>query len=829
MAPSRVCAALALATASVQSIEINADAQNRANPVRKVVTMLQKMTKKVEAEGEKEADLFSKYMCYCKNAGGTLQASIAGNNAKVPELQATIEKTEAEKTQLDADLVKARSDREAAKSAIATATSIREKEAATFASYKADAEANIGALAKATAAIEKGTGGSFLQTSAAQVVKNLMENFDSSKLGDVDRQDVLAFLSNGQSYAASGEILGILKQLHEEMSKDLAATAATEADAIKSFDELMSAKTKEIDALTKAIEEKTIRTGEVAVQIVQYKNELSDSEASLIEDQKFLQDMEKNCATKEAEYEVVKQTRQEELTALAETVKILNDDDALELFKKTLPGASASFVQVRTSEMALRERALSALRVDKPGAKALNFIMLALRGKKIGFEKVIKMVDSMVVTLKKEQADDDNKQEYCNVQLDHLDDKKKGLVRDVADGEKAIADAEETLATLSSDIKALVDGIKALDKEVKNAVEQRQEENSDYSSLLASDTAAKELLEFAKNRLNKFYNPALYVPPPKRELSEEDRIAVNMGGTAPPTPAPGGIAGTGISALVDVSEHDAPAPPPEAVGAYKKKGEESTGVIAMVDLLIKDLDKELQEAGQAEKDAQADYEVAMKDAAEQRVTDTHTLADKETAKADTEGMLQTHKDGHVSATKELMATQHVIMQLHNECDWLLQYFDARKEARSAEIEALGKAKAVLSGADFSFLQLSAAKAPEDELAKEMTHDLEMNFNKIAPFGKEDTAKELQDHAAKTQDTLVDAVENAEVAEIKRAVFRALTRLRAATIKEFDTIARLETQAIDAYNDAHHYRAENPLTHLHEDEAPVETDKLKSFH
>merc|ERR1719236_256308 len=88
---------------------------------------------------------------------------------------------------------------------------------------------------------------------------------------------------------------------------------------------------------------------------------------------------------------------------------------------------------------------------------------------------------------------------------------------------------------------------------------------------------------------------------------------------------------------------------------------------------------------------------------------------------------------------------------------------------------------------------AAIKAPEDELAKEMTHDLEMNFNKIAPFGKEDTAKELQDHAADTQDPLVDAVENAEVAEIKRAVFRALTRLRAATIKEFDTIARLETQ------------------------------------
>jgi hypothetical protein len=123
----------------------------------------------------------------------------------------------------------------------------------------------------------------------------------------------------------------------------------------------------------------------------------------------------------------------------------------------------------------------------------------------------------------------------------------------------------------------------------------------------------------------------------------------------------------------------------------------------------------------------------------------------------------------------------------------------------------------------------AEKKPAEKLAHEMSHDLEMNFNKIAPFGKEDTAKELQDHASKTQDTLVDAVENAEVAEIKRAVFRALTRLRAASIKEFDTIARLETQAIDAYNDAHHYRAENPLEHLHSDESPVETDKLKSFH
>jgi len=159
---------------------------------------------------------------------------------------------------------------------------------------------------------------------------------------------------------------------------------------------------------------------------------------------------------------------------------------------------------------------------------------------------------------------------------------------------------------------------------------------------------------------------------------------------------------------------------------------------------------------------------------------------------------------------------------------LLQRSSSEKAAAEAAAHCGALGSAVPALLELEMYHLRNSK-PEDDLAQEMTHDLEMNFNKIAPFGKEDTAKELQDHAAKTQDTLVDAVENAEVAEIKRAVFRALTRLRAATIKEFDTIARLETQAIDAYNDAHHYRAENPLAHLHEDEAPVETDKLKSFH
>jgi chromosome segregation ATPase len=717
MASLRVCSAVVLAAGLAQAENNAVETSNQANPIRKVVTMLEKMVKKVTAEGEKEADLFKKYMCYCKNSGSTLGASISANDAKIPETASHIKQSQAEKVQLEADLDKARTDRVAAKATMEKADAIRQKDLSTFTALKNEADANIAALTKASAAVEGGMAGGFLQTSAATAVRKLMDTLDSTKVSDVDRQDLVSFLSSTQStgYSPSGgEIAGILKQINDEMKKDLADATAAEKDAVQIFDELMAAKTKEINALTQAIEEKTIRVGEVAVEIVQMKNELSDAETSLIEDKQFLANMEKNCATKEQEWEVVKQTRAEELTALAETVKILSDDDALELFKKTLPGASASFMQMQARSSAIRARAMAALRkvhtLGKPGRDHVDFIMLALRGKKVGFEKVKKMVDEMVVTLKKEQTDDDDKKEYCSVQLDALDDKKKGLELAVSDSEKAIDDATENVATLTDEIKALSKSIKALDKSVVEATEQRKEEHADYSDLMASDSAAKELLEFAKNRLQKFYNPALYVPPPKRELSAEDRIVVNNGGTAPPTPAPGGIAGTGVAVFdqVEVSDEVAPAPPPEAVAAYKKKGEESGGVIAMVDLLIKDLDKELTEADTNEKEAQKDFESAMQDAAAQRATDTKTLADKESAKADNEGMLQMHTDSKASNVKELMATVHVIGNLHTECDWLLQYFDARKEARDNEIDALGKAKAVLSGADFSLLQTASA-------------------------------------------------------------------------------------------------------------------------
>merc|ERR1719363_29005 len=183
----------------------------------------------------------------------------------------------------------------------------------------------------------------------------------------------------------------------------------------------------------------------------------------------------------------------------------------------------------------------------------------------------------MVEILKREQDDDDHKKEYCSTQFDSADDKKKALERTVSQEEAAIATTKDAIATLTEEIAALEAGIKALDKSVAEATEQRKNENEEFKELMASDTAAKEVLGWAKNRLNKFYNPKLYKAPPKQELSREERIFVSNGGTPPPTAPPGGIAGTGIAAFVQVSsQKDAPAPPPATWDAYAKKSEEGT-------------------------------------------------------------------------------------------------------------------------------------------------------------------------------------------------------------------------------------------------------------
>merc|ERR1719420_1631404 len=396
--------------------------------------------------------------------------------------------------------------------------------------------------------------GAFLQTSTASLLRQLTMSMNNIR--DSDRDALSAFLSGGEGddagYApASGEIVGILKQMLDTMTAQLKEVEGDEKDGILNFELMLKAKLKLIDTLTKAIEDKLMRLGELMVEIVNVKEDLEDTGKALIEDKKFLADMDDICEKKKKEWELRCKMRSEELLALADTIKILNDDDTLELFKKTLP--SASLLQVAVSNAEVRRQALAALHSSRGKVKnkdpRVSLISMALRNGKVSFDKVIKMIDDMVKLLGEEQIGDDAKKKYCEAELDKTEDELKEVDHQISDLTKAIEDTTETVATLTDEIKALEEGIVELDKSVVEATETRKEEHDDFVMNLAANKAAKDILGIAKNRLNKFYNPKMYKAPPKRELTEAERITVNNGGTLAPTAAPGGIAGTGVTVL----------------------------------------------------------------------------------------------------------------------------------------------------------------------------------------------------------------------------------------------------------------------------------------
>merc|ERR1719412_2744231 len=167
-----------------------------------------------------------------------------------------------------------------AKRTMATASALREKEASAFATESSDLKTNVAALGKAIAAIEAGTAGSFLQSTAA--VSALRKMTVDADMSSADRDILTSFLSQGQGYAPqSGQIVGILKQMKDTMEKNLAEVIAAEEEAIKTFDALMAAKKKEVDANTAALESKLERVGQTGLDLVEMKEDLDDTKKAL--------------------------------------------------------------------------------------------------------------------------------------------------------------------------------------------------------------------------------------------------------------------------------------------------------------------------------------------------------------------------------------------------------------------------------------------------------------------------------------------------------------------------------------------------------------------
>lgn len=529
--PSFSVALVALVAVARQT---SAADSGRVSPIRRVINMMQALQKKCEEEGELEGKLFDKFMCSCKTSQAQLKKSISDGNEKVPQLQSNVQELTASLGTLASELKQHRKDRAAATKCLKEAAALRAKENKAFLAESTELRANINAIGSALQALKRSgaAGAAFVQTQQGERLKAMALRLPPQRA--YDQEILAAFLENRMETQDLGEIKGILSQMRENMQSDLKKSIATEEKAKAEFDQLEGAKGREVATTTKMIEEKEQRLGDSKVSLADKKHELKDTKKSLKSDTNLIRKTNVDCDKRVKEHTELKKTRAMEMTALADAIKILNDDDAQALFRKTAAAKPAALLLQVGSRSAAQSRGvlrrLHRLARRHPDQSNLALVSLVARTHKKGFEKVLGMVDEMVKLLKKEQKDEDKKRTYCLTETERQGGNKKELVEKIKGFDAAKGNVQDNLNAVIAEITTLKSSMQQLDAAVVQATAQRKSENAVFQRDLASNNAALELIEVAKKRLEKFYNakPAAAAAALDQQGQKQTAVAVNL-------------------------------------------------------------------------------------------------------------------------------------------------------------------------------------------------------------------------------------------------------------------------------------------------------------
>jgi len=664
------------------------------NPIRKVVRLMQDMQKEIETELTKEKELFEKFMCICNTYDDELAATAQKAGAQIKEMTSKIEEETAEKGQLTEELKSHEKDKAAAETDLSKATTIRQKEMEEQEESIAEGKFNAAALGKAIPALEKGASAASLMQSngIGGSLKKIVES--SAFIGSFDRRQIISFLDGKENEPspAAAQIIGILKQMKSDMEKSVAEAIANEESAKKGYTELKAAKDQEIEVAAESIEAKEKRAGELTLSISQNTDSLEDAKIEKADAEKFLATLKVQCVEKKKDWDARFKLRKDEISAISDAIKILNDDDALDVFKKAMPSAmvqqNTGFLQQQNKKVTQLKKAQAILLAASKSMKSksaqldliLNMANSTLRdaqksnNKGPDFSVVVKMIDNMLDVLKKEQTDDQKKKDWCVEEMQKGEAAEKKEQEEMDTLVSTIEEISDEIAGIDDEVKTLQEEISQLDRNVAAATEQRKKEHSEYSETISMTEAAVQLVGKAKNRLNKFYNPKAYKPPAEIQKDEDE-------------------------SFVQIRRHShSKVAPPELPDVPELKKTNNGGVIGMMDEIVHELQMDMAQAKFDEKTAQQEYITLMAESQTSRAQDAKSITDKKASRSELEEKLVEAKEQRTMAFEELNNAHTYVAELHSSCDFIVENFALRQEARANEEESLKNARAVMQGA-----------------------------------------------------------------------------------------------------------------------------------
>eukprot|EP00747_Dinoflagellata_sp_TGD_P140471 gnl/TRDRNA2_/TRDRNA2_176011_c0_seq67.p1 gnl/TRDRNA2_/TRDRNA2_176011_c0~~gnl/TRDRNA2_/TRDRNA2_176011_c0_seq67.p1 ORF type:complete len:683 (+),score=240.16 gnl/TRDRNA2_/TRDRNA2_176011_c0_seq67:68-2116(+) len=652
-------------------------------PIQKVVKLLEEMRTTVNKEADEDKEAYDTYKCWCETNEKEKTEAISSAEALIEELTSFIEEAAGTEGRLKTEIAALAADIADDTDALETATAMKEKETAEFEADESYMKTTLAALKEAVSVLSEvqllqKSHKAVDQTSALLQVRAVIEKAAPQFRGVMQR-DLLSFLADikqvapgkeaafleqpieGGGAAAgatsynskSGEIFGVLGAMQDQFKSDLESAQKEESMALTQFQKLSASKASEIGAATKQKDQKETELTDIMAKAAQAKEDLETTSTTLAADQAFMADLVKNCALADTEYAGRVKVRNEELLALAETLKIVTSDEARELFERSI-----SFLQI-SNENSLKNRLAAQARAQKNAMRrvmktAARFNNWSLAGLAVhvqldDFGAAEKALKKMLGQLEKQRQEEYDKKEACAQEIDSTEDKLKEVLNKKADLEEKQTDVSNEIATITEEINVLKKDVEDMEVALKQAGETRKKENLQFQQAVSDQRATIKVLNMALDRLKEFYG------------------FVQVG-QAPPRPA-----------------------------GYTKNGQ-SGGVMQMIAKIISDAQLTESNYVMSEKDAQGDYVAFVADATSGIEADRHAIAEKEALLANDESEISMTKESQLANDDAYWKLKKLLVNEHRECDFILKYFEMREAALHEEIEGVNDAKAALHGA-----------------------------------------------------------------------------------------------------------------------------------
>jgi len=581
-----------------------------ANPLGKVIQLMDSLTAKITAEGEAEAKAFKEYFEWCDDAAANLHNEIKTGSKKQEDLEATISKSTADIEASTAKIEDLSASISADESELKEATAVREKEVATFKASESELVDAIDTLDRAVGILQKNMekhSAVLAQVdtrSFANVVKAVGAVIDGAAFTAQDQKNLLALAQSQQSSDSDEEDMGApaaavysthsasifdtLENMKEKAEGQLAELRKAESSTKHNFNMLKQSLTDQIEADSKDMdEEKSLKASTEENKAVA-EGDLAETVKGLAQDNSALKEASTTCMTVAADHDATVKSRNEELAAIATAKKVLGE---------TSSGAVSqtySFFQASSQTSSrLQTRADLAnaeiVGLVKKLAKEHHSAALAQLASRIGavirygasagedpFQKVKGLITDMISKLESEAKSEATEKAYCDEELAKTEAKKSELDAEISKLTSKIDINAAKSAGLKQDVKDLEAELAQLAKEQAEMDSIRAEEKAAYDTAKADLELGISGVQKALGVLRDYYQGSAFVQ------SHATFEALMQQPAAPQKHSKAGGAGGSIIDILEVVEADfsknlaaVEAEEADAVSVYEKTTQEN--------------------------------------------------------------------------------------------------------------------------------------------------------------------------------------------------------------------------------------------------------------